>query len=50
MVNVTTFIVTFLIVEKSNLVNFDPFWTDLIQKNQKSNNHFYPHGKCDNFL
>ena len=29
------FIVTFLIGEKSNLITFDPFWTDLIQKNPK---------------
>ena len=25
----------------SSLIKFDPFWTDLIQKNQKSNGHFY---------
>ena len=34
----------------SSLIKFDPFWTDLIQKNQKSNSHFYPFCKCDNFF
>jgi len=31
------------------LIKFDPFWTDLIQKNQKQSSHFYPFCKCDNF-
>ena len=26
---------------------FDPFWTDLIKKNQKVNRHFYPFCICD---
>ena len=26
---------------------FDPFWRDLIKKNQKVNHHFYPICKCD---
>ena len=33
----------------SSLIKFDRFWTDLIQKNQKQNGHFYPFCKCDNF-
>ena len=35
------------LVRKSNLIMFDPFWTDLIKKNQKVNLHFYPFCKCD---
>ena len=49
-VNVTTFYSNiFRLVRKSNLIKFDPFWTDLIQNNQKQNSHFYPLWKCDNF-
>ena len=37
--------------EKSNLIKFDPFWTDLIpKKNQKQKSHFYYFCKCDKFL
>jgi hypothetical protein len=32
-----------------SLIKFDPFLTDLIQENQKSNSHFYPFCTCDNF-
>ena len=52
-VNVTTFYCNiFRLVRNpiwSSLIKFDPFWTDLIQKIQKQNSHFYPFCKCDNF-
>ena len=32
------------------ICKFDPFWTDLIKKIQKWNDHFYFFLKCDNFL
>ena len=34
----------------SSLIKFDPFWTDLIQKNEKQKGHFHPFCKCGNFL
>ena len=39
-----------IISSEIHLIKFDPFWTDLIQKNQKQNSHFYPFCKCGNFL
>ena len=51
MLNVKIFYVNiFLIGEDSNLIKFDPFWTVLIQSDQKYNDDFFRHGKCDNFL
>ena len=51
MMDMTTFNINiFLIWENSNLIKFDPFWTDLIHSDQKYNDHFFRHGKCDNFL
>ena len=53
-VNVTTFYSNIYWLVRnpiwSSLIKSDPFWTDLIQKNQKQNSHFYPFCKCDNFL
>ena len=40
----------FRLVKKSNLIKFDPFWTDLIQKNKKQKSYFYPFCKCEKFF
>ena len=42
MINVTTLYVNiFLIGENSNLIKFDPFWTVLIQSDEKHNDNFF---------